>query len=86
MLIAMNPGMPGNTRGDDDRPVKADAWGLDSAESPSHVPIEPDRGAFFDDKGDLKFYPPLYRQRYETVQGILNDGRWSSPIASVRFS
>ncbi|XP_034239184.1 uncharacterized protein LOC117644097 [Thrips palmi] len=80
--------MPGpeNTRGRGDDPdtLGAKAWGLDSGEGgSSYVPIEPDGRAYYDEVGSLKFYPPLYRQRYETVKGILNDKRWSPPFSSV---
>lgn len=74
--------MPGNTRAVDDRASGADAWGPDSGEC-SHAPRQPNNRAYFDDGGSLKFFPPLYRQRYETVKEILNDERWSPPIASV---
>lgn len=41
--------------------------------------------AYFDEDNKLKFYPPLYKQRYEAVQEILRDGRWSPPVATVRL-
>lgn len=56
-------------------------WGAfaDRADSPPEI----DGRAFLDLEDNLKFFPPLYRQRYETVREILKDERWCPPPATV---
>lgn len=42
--------------------------------------------AFVDAEDNLKFFPPLYRQRYEVVRQILKEERWSPlPTKVVEF-
>ncbi|KAK3912606.1 Small RNA 2'-O-methyltransferase [Frankliniella fusca] len=67
-------------------PNKSKDWG--SCGSDCHIEgpesDEPYHGrAFVDAEDNIKFYPPLYRQRYEVVREILKDKRWSPPPAKV---
>lgn len=61
------------------------AWGLDCSEAGTSVSPSSRGRAFIDAEDNLKFYPPLYRQRYETVGEILKDGKWSPPLATVIY-
>lgn len=47
------------------------------------IPSSIDGRAFVDAEDNLKFYPPLYRQRYEIVGEILKDERWVAPVEKV---
>lgn len=39
--------------------------------------------ALIDMEDKLKFYPPLYIQRYEAVRAILRQERWSPPVSKI---